>query len=74
MAEMTVDEFFAWRDTMRRKHRTMTLAEYQAWVRGGGDVLSTPVTTNPFPGGLTITFGLSAGYLGTLSEPTPMRR
>lgn len=57
--EMTVDEFFEWRKAERKKHRTMTMAEYQAWCRTG-DAISHPCNSNSFPGGLTIVFGAQA--------------
>lgn len=62
-----IDKFFAWRESMRRKPRTMTIAEYSAWCRNG-DAISHPSSANAFPGGLTITFGPSAGILGRVDE------
>lgn len=51
---MTLDEIFAWRAAEKKKHRVMTWSQYQAWCIGG-DSISHPSSTNPFPGGLTIT-------------------
>jgi len=63
----TADEYFAWRDAERRKHRTMTSAEYAVWVRGGGDAISSPSQANAFPGGLTIIIGPEASIIGRTS-------
>lgn len=45
-----------WCDQERHKHRIMTIAEYEAWQRGGGDAISSPSEGNPFPGGWTLLF------------------
>ncbi len=52
---MNNDEWLAWRDAEKKKHRVMTLGEYMAWSRGG-DLISHPTSSNAFPGGLTILF------------------
>lgn len=52
-----IDEFDAWRKRERLKHRVMTQAEYAVW-RYSGDGISHPSSSNAFPGGLTILFGL----------------
>ena len=62
-----LDDFFAWREANRRKHRTMTAGEYVAWCRSG-DILSTPAEGNAFPGGLTILIGRERGILGKIGE------
>ncbi len=64
----TNDDLFVWRDVLRRKHRTMTIAEYRAWCKVG-DILDSPASTGAFRGGLTITFGPDDGYFGILSDP-----
>ncbi|WP_162918496.1 hypothetical protein [Taklimakanibacter deserti] len=53
MSEETFEQFWKWREEMRRKHRTMTIGEYMAWCRGG-DAISCPSSTDAFPGGITI--------------------
>ncbi len=63
------DEFFAWRNTMRRKHRVMTWAEYRAWCRVGDD-LSHSSDAGAFPGGLTIVFGSNSGIFGKCVDST----
>lgn len=50
-----LDEWFAWRDSQRRRHRVMTAGEYAAWIRGG-DAISCSTEAGAFPGGLTIDF------------------
>jgi hypothetical protein len=65
-----MDEFFAWRETERMKHRVMTMAEYAAWCRGG-DLISHPSCGNAFPGGVTILFSWSEGVLGKTVETPP---
>jgi hypothetical protein len=64
-----LDRWFAWRDGERRKHRTMTMSEYLAWERGG-DILSSPIESNSFPGGLTILFE-SSPVLGKVRGGVP---
>lgn len=59
-------EFFRWRDQINRKHRTMTLGEYQAWCNGG-DAVSHPSNTNALRGGLTILLN-TPPYIGTVDE------
>lgn len=58
-----VEEFFDWRNQMRAKHRTMTIAEYRAWCHVG-DLISDHRSTNAFPGGLTIILGRDSGIFG----------
>lgn len=48
-----IDDFFAWRDRQRKRHRVMTMGEYQAW-KSGGDMISHPSNSNCFLGGLTL--------------------
>lgn len=65
------EEFFAWRNQMRQKHRVMTWAEYNSWCRSG-DIISHPSTSNCFPGGLTIDFrgGRESGIMGRCVDET----
>jgi hypothetical protein len=51
-----VEDWLKWRDRERAKHRVMTVAEWEAWCRGG-DAISHPSSASCFPGGLTILFG-----------------
>lgn len=67
----TVEEFFGWRKAERKKHRTMTLAEYHAW-HIGGDLISHPSVSNPFPGGLTIILGPTSEIFGKIADAAPM--
>ena len=63
-------EFFDWRDRQRKKHRTMTIAEYDAWCCRG-DAISSPSCSNAFPGGITIIFGdRNNSILGKVSDET----
>lgn len=49
----TPDEFFAWRDQQRKRHRVMTTGEYALWCRGG-DTFDFPTSSDCFRGGLTL--------------------
>lgn len=49
----TADEIFAWRDQQRRRHRVMTMGEYNAWAKSG-DFFDSNVSADAFRGGLTI--------------------
>jgi hypothetical protein len=66
-----LDRYFAWRDAMRRKHRTMTMGEYRAWLQGG-DLISHPSKASNFLGGLTILLDTPA-IIGKVEgyEPPP---
>ncbi len=66
----SAEEYFRWRDREHVKRRVMTAAEYGAWCKAG-DALSSPSESNPFPGGLFISFGPDDGVLGyTDREPS----
>ncbi len=65
METADLDHWWQWRETQRRKHRTMTLGEYMAWCRGG-DAISSSSEANAFPGGLTILF--TPPIIGKVSE------
>lgn len=60
--EQQIADWFAWRETERRKHRVMTLSEYRAWIVTG-DSISHPSTTDAFPGGITIQFDARPGFI-----------
>jgi hypothetical protein len=49
-----MDEYFEWRDNIRRQPRTMTMGEYLAWAKGGGDAVSSSCSTAPGWSELTI--------------------
>ena len=55
MTDRQIDDWRAWSDAQRSKHRYMTQGEYMAWCRAG-DAISSPIENCSFPGGLTIDF------------------
>lgn len=64
-----VEDFFAWREEQRQKHRVMTLAEYSAWCRNG-DAISCPTSSNAITGGLTIRLDASP-IIGRVIDRNP---
>lgn len=55
--EEELDAYFAWRDGECKRDRIMTVGEYMAWARGGGDALSSSRSTRSGWRSLTIVFG-----------------
>lgn len=51
--QQKLDRYFAWREDMNNRHRTMTVGEYMAW-QVAGDTISHPSNSNALRGGLTI--------------------